>query len=526
MKGAFGRAFHARFVKITAVLLALVAVPAAAGASPAAAPPVGGGALVQLCYDSVGHPLNSPQYAVCRGFQAAVDSVASACRLPNRSLPGEGLIATCGLVDGRAISEAQVAAYRKTWVSKALALQNALSSTAPLDEELIPGSHNSFNASSYIVPLDGKPVEYFPSLTNQDPNQVYSITDQLQMGIRGIEIDLHWVPSIFGNLGTGGYWVDVCHGQSTAIPDTGLSVHVGCTVDRSMQNTIAEVRRWLAAHPHQFLLVYLENQLDDKLQAHNVAARILRQQLGRLIYRPRASLKSGQCANMPVTKSEAAMARTGARVLIVGNCGPGDAWNHLVFTRGRTWNEGGNPTTYGAADCAADRKARQTDSVFRRWYEESPFLEAIEGGTQTLTPRAARAMVRCGVNLTGFDQLTPFDGRLRALVWSWAKGQPATGGCAYQARSGRFRAGSCGVRRHVACATGNTWHVTHGVAPVSGAQRLCRAEFPRSRFGVPTNGFRNAQLHAARPSKRATVWLNYRKSNGRWRVGGVASPLR
>ncbi|HVT21815.1 MAG TPA: hypothetical protein VHE57_10540 [Mycobacteriales bacterium] len=502
-------------VKITALVLA--AAPAVAVASPARAPL--GGTLVDECYDALGHPLNTPQYAVCRGFQALVDSVASLCRMPMRLLPEEGLIADCGLVDGRKISESQIAAYRKTWVSKAIVRQQELGRSAPLYEAQIAGSHNSFNASSYLVPLDGKPIQYFPSLTNQDPNQVYSITDQLRMGIRGLEIDLHWVPSIYGRASTGGYWVDVCHGQSTAIPDTGLSVHVGCTTDRSLQNTLAEVRAWLKRHPRQFLLVYLENQMDNNLQAHNLAAALIKQAFGHLVYRPPSSLHAGQCAQMPYGKSEAAMMRAGARVLIVGNCGPGDAWNHLVFTRGDKWNEGGNPTTYGAKDCAADTKARDAHAVFRRWYEESPFLEAATEATQTLTPRAMRYMVRCGVNLTGVDQLMPFDGRLKAFIWSWAPGEPgATRGCAYQGRDGRFHAAACSGDRHAACVSAHDrWRVTKATGPARRGPKMCRTAFPGSRFGVPPNGLRNRQLHNARPSKRATVWLDYATVGSRWR---------
>jgi hypothetical protein len=518
-KKAQRRPHGALFVKIIVLLVAL-ALPATALASPRASRAPVGGTLVDLCYDGLGHPLNSPQYGVCRGFQALVDSVASLCRMPMRSLPNEALIADCGLVDGRQISEAQVAAFRKSWVAKAVVLQQELGRSASLYEEQIAATHNSFNASSYLVPLNGKPLQYYPSLTNQDPNQVYSITDQLQMGIRGIEIDLHWVPSIYGTAATGGYWVTVCHGQSTAIPDTGQSVHIGCSDDRSLQNTLAEVRAWLDAHPSQFLLVYFENQLDNNLRAHDLAAALTRQKLGKLVYRPRGHLKAGECAPMPYGRSEAAMARTGARVLIVGNCGPGSAWNHLVFTRGDKWNEGGNPTTYGATDCAADIKAHDAHAVFRRWYEESPFLEAAMGATQTLTPRATRLMVRCGINLTGFDQLMPTDGRLKAFVWSWAAGQPgARNGCAYQAANGRFRVSSCMVKRHAACVRHNRWHVTDRTGPAREGQRLCRAEFPRSRFGVPPNGLRNWQLHRARPSKHATVWLNYAKVHGHWRSG-------
>jgi hypothetical protein len=517
------RRHQALTVKITALLVGLVLPATAFAGSPSPLRAPVGGTLVDLCYDSLGHPLNSPQYGACRGFQALVDSVASLCRLPTRSLPNELLIEDCGLVDGRRISEREIAAFRKTWVAKAVVLQQELGRSAPLYEAQIAASHNSFNASSYLVPLDGKPVQYFPSLTNQDPNQVYSITDQLRMGIRGIEIDLHWVPSVYGSVATGGYWVNVCHGQSTEIPDTGQSVHVGCTIDRSLQNTLDEVRAWLDRHPRQFLFVYLENQLDNSLRAHDIAAKLLQQKLGKLVYRPKRHLKAGECASMPYGQSQATMARTGARVLIVGNCGPGSGWNHWVFTRGDKWNEGGNPTTYGDKDCAADIAAHEAHAVFRRWYEESPFLEAVMGATQTFTPRATRRMVACGVNLTGFDQLLPTDGRLKAFVWSWAPGQPgARGGCAYQAANGRFHAGRCAVERHAACVSPhNRWHVTDAVGPARSGERMCRAEFRGSHFGVPPNGLRNRQLHHARPSKRATVWLNYAKVHGRWRVDRV-----
>jgi hypothetical protein len=508
-----------RRIVVFALAIALgmtFAVPAAARPAAKPADPVSVDLLVKTCYHDIGSTINTPLYAVCRGLQALTASVAAACRTPDRDLPGAAA-ASCRLVDGRRISEARIAAYRKRWVHHALVLQRRLDARAPLYEETFAGTHNSFNASSYFVPTDGKPVDYYPTLTNQDPNQVYSITDQLRMDIRGIEIDLHWVPSIYGSTKTGGRWVDVCHGQSTAVPGAGQNVHVGCSVDRSLQNTLTEIRGWLAHHKGQFLLVYLENQLDGNVQAHNVTAALLHRGLGKLVYRPHGSRPSGHCASMPYAKSPRQMAASGARVLLVGNCGPGN-WNRWVFTRGEKWNEGGNPTTYGATDCAADMAARESHSAFRRWYEESPFLEAAMSDSQTLTATATRRMVRCGVNLTGWDQLRPGDGRLRSFIWSWAPGQPdAAGRCAYQGRHGRFHASPCGVHRRAACVDRHLdWHVTKATGPAVRGQALCAAEFPRSRFGVPPNGYRDRQLTVAKPSGHHRVWLNYAKAHGSW----------
>jgi len=140
--------------------------------------------------------------------------------------------------------------------------------------------------------------------------------------------------------------------------------------------------------------------------------------------------------------------------------------------------------------------------------------------TQVLTAKATRRMVKCGVNLTGWDQLLPQDGRLKAFVWSWAKGQlHAPGRCAYQGRDGRFHAGSCAVPRHAGCVDGQLdWHVTRARGPSRLGSRLCEDEFPGSQFGVPPNGYRNWQLQTAKPRPHDTVWLRYRKLDGHWRV--------
>ena len=127
-------------------------------------------------------------------------------------------------------------------------------------------------------------------------------------------------------------------------------------------------------------------------------------------------------------------------------------------------------------------------------------------------------MVGCGVNLIGFDQLTPTDPRLAALVWSWAKDEPAAAGnCAYQGGDGRFHAGDCGAPLQFACADASSgWHVTAATGPQSAGAASCSAEFPGSTFGVPPNGLRNQLIVEAKGSPSTAVWLNYASVNGTW----------
>ena len=455
-----------------------------------------------------------PTAYVQRGVQQVRDDAAALCRTPLRSSPDPSAPEECTPVDGRTISEAHVQAYQSGWVHRALSLQRGLDLNAPLAEEQLPHTHNSFNGSSYTLGS----TSYYPTLTNQDPNQVYSLTDQLQMDVRALEIDVHWWPSPYGNASTGGKWVTMCHGDSSTVP----GVHIGCTWDRPFQDGLAELKAWLVAHPDQFVLLYLENQLDDtngpNPQAHQIAGQLIAQGLGSLVYQPPA----GQpCAPMPTSTSTADLAKGGHQVLIVGNCGPG-AWGSWVHERAPHWDEHGDPSTYADSACTADKQERAADpALFRREFEDSTWLTATTGDGQNhlSTPATVAKMVQCGVNIIGLDQLTPQDPRLTALVWSWAQDQPAAGAgnCASQGADERFHAGDCNDKHRFACVDGaGAWRVTAAVGRWDMGNTLCGAEFHGSRFGVPANGLRNRQIVEAKGAPSTEVWLNYANINGVW----------
>jgi hypothetical protein len=237
-----------------------------------------------------------------------------------------------------------------------------------------------------------------------------------------------------------------------------------------------------------------------------------------MIYRP-MSTTPGDCATLPYATSRARMMATGARVLLVGNCGPG-TWSSLVFQRDSAWDESGDPSAYSAGDCARDRKLREADTSFRREFEDSTFVTAATGlaPRPPMTPDNVALMVRCGVNIIGMDQLRPQDGRLAALVWSWATNEPAPSGrCAEQGGDGRFRSVDCGATLRASCLTAaGAWVVTAAAVHWADGPDACAAEYPGSTFAVPMNGFRNQQLLAARASSSAPVWLNYAKVRGTW----------
>ncbi len=420
----------------------------------------------KACYGSIG---GVPQVGVrvCRGTEQLQRVVADKCRIA-----GQG--DACAAADGRKIGPAHVNTYEKSWVHRALTLQRRLDDDVPLARSLIPHTHNSFNSFAYET----------PTVTNQDPNQVYSLTDQLRMDVRAIELDVHWVPSLYGNATTNYKAVTLCHGQVQ------VGVHIGCSIDRPLRYGLNELRTWLRRpeNRNEFVLLYLENNLDDNVTAHNLVASELKRSLGDLVERPPANQR---CATIDTSVTPAQLRARGHRVLIVGNCGPG-GWGSWVHERGdaKTWIESSSPQGDDF------RCTTRPGTALTRWYDDSTWLSAMVDGSQSqLTANEAAAMATCGVNLIGFDQLTPEDPRLGSIVWSWAPNEPRATGCATTRADGRWATEPCATPRALACRAGPSEWVVADVCPKA------------HHFDVPRNGYENSLLTAAAQGRQ--VRLNY-----------------
>ncbi|HYZ92873.1 MAG TPA: phosphatidylinositol-specific phospholipase C domain-containing protein [Actinomycetota bacterium] len=451
--------------------------------------------LADACHDAGGDARQ------CRGLEHFFHTLGVICRDAASNDPG------CASVDGTTISPERVTAHERSWLARALGMQRTLDDDVPLQEELWTHTHNSYNADVYP-----------PTFYGTDRNQIYSITDQLRMGIRAIEIDLHWAHSAAaGTPETQGKAVVVCHGTQVPTPIT--TVHVGCSVnDPSLDERLREIKDWLARNRDQVVLLYLENQLENNPAAHALATKSIQKVLGSQVYKP-----SKRCAPLPYSTSRRRIRDTGARVIITGNCGPG-AWGEWVHVRGTPeevpknaaqWRESGldHGNDYPAFPCTQRRKEENyAKNWIRHWGDETGLSNGAGGGGD-VTPADARNMVRCGVNMIGLDNLVPFDERLAQLVWSWAPNEPRSGTCAYQGKDGRFRSDGCGKHRRFACFDGQSWTVTAGAGPWQAGRGACRGA--ASAFAVPRTGYTNELLKGAKPSG-AEVWLAYRRVAGAW----------
>jgi hypothetical protein len=334
----------------------------------------------------------------------------------------------------------EIAAYERSDTHRTLAFQYALADGLALRDAPWIGTHNSFNSAT----------EMGPTLSDSDPNQQLSLVDQLRIDVRSLELDVHW----FVNRPV------VCHAEGD---------FTGCSIEHTLDVELAKIDGWLAQHPDQVILLYLEDHLGDAT-GHDAGAQMIESEIGPRVYRP----SGGGCQELPLDLTRNAVRAAGKQVVIVGGCGVGAAYQGLAFS----WDKHveTRPVGFeGPSGCGPDFPRSVWDATLVRYYEDSTFLTdgASYAGQSTrddgLTPATTTALVRCGVELLGFDQLLPGDGRLDAAVWSWADGEPRAG------------AGRCVVQRP----SDGRWEMRHCSKKLGPAQ------------GVPRTGYENWRLREA-----------------------------
>ena len=436
----------------------------------------------------------SPSAAICIGADKLAERAAAECR--RLGVPE----AQCVLPLGHEVSSAIVDAYGSSWLHRAAEFQYQLADGLPLLRTQWLGTHNSFNSANDP-----------PTLSKTDSNQQLSMTQQLDVDVRALELDLHFVPSLAAG---GSNAVVVCHGRGPDEQD------FGCTNEPAFSEVLPQIAAWLGAHPSQVVLLYLEDELGDPAgyaQTVSVLDSVLRRPDGSsLIYRPSASEMTDRgCANLPLGISRDDVRARGAQVVLVGNCRSG--WASDVYSWDDKHVESGSTPGYNpfpGCDSSYDRGVY--DSKFVRYYEDSTFVSAATDPTESpaaaeadrLTPSRVADMTRCGVNLFGFDQLLPNDGRIEATVWSWLQDEPNRDGgdCGLQRADGRWLTGPCELRHRAVCRTGAGLTLTPRAVAYKQAQSACRSR--GAAFDLPRTGYENSLLRQAAGSDE--VWLRYR----------------
>ena len=384
------------------------------------------------------------------------------------------------------------------WTKRALALQYELASDVELRNAPWVYILNSYNS----------PAEMGPTLSTRDPNQSITIVEQLDEGVRSLEIDAHLFNSPSDpRVGTRG--PIVCHARGA---DQG---HAGCTTEKPLVVVLRQIKGWLDRHRDQVILLYLESHLEGR-EGHDAGAASIDETIGPLVYRTQS--RGTRCDPLPLKLTRQQVRAARKQVVMMGPCGEGGRWRGYVHDEKLRGTGSDNSVFRDYPSCGPDFTRRQYDSRVIRYYEDGTQLSrTVNQGTDPIDAAIAARMARCGVDLVGLDFLARGDARLAALVWSWAPGQPSSSGnCSVQRFDGRWLARPCGERHRVACrdAQGD-WFVPAARTTARAAPRICAST--RVVNGVPRTGFDGQQLRSAmRRHGSGAVWLGQRRRGSGW----------
>jgi len=358
--------------------------------------------------------------------------------------------------------------FNHSWVGQALDLQRGLDNNSPIINNNILGTHNTYNSEVYTACNFSVGCRYL------DPQQKYSIKDQLRMGARFIELDVHWTTKMEGIF---------------SYPKRLLLCHGVCSInDKYATEGFDEIKSWLndSANANEVIILYIE---DDSENHHSDLYNQLNSRFGSKIY------ASGGCGNIPDALTKADVLAAGKQVILWkdGGCSGNANMAGTAFTGlgnvGRIWEDG---TTLGTIS------------------------EFFTGGIDSISASEVSDAFKTGGNIVNLDDMVMNDGRIEAAVWSWNTNEPndynSDEDCATQTSSGRWNDTNCNNNYSYACedSSGN-WSVPYNTTGswVNGSD-ACADLGGSYNFSVPTNSQANQALKDAKEaSGYSSVWINY-----------------
>jgi len=355
------------------------------------------------------------------------------------------------------------------WIAKTLKFQRELQKDLPINQISLLAPHNSFNnkKDGYLF-----------------PNQIYSITDQFEMGARMVDLDVHWFA---GQL-------RLCHGSNK---------HLLCSpFDRPYFNGIEEINLWLRKKENkdEVIIIDYEKKYGDK---EEFAVLALEHHFGNLL------LTHDDFDSNIKWPSLTELRKMGKRVITVDGPGrynikiekrPGNPDYYIKNFRGKTCEflKNGEPfllldPTFanGAATYWVELGADST----RYWF----FYDGAKK-TGVFTPEVVKAATECNIAAMSPEQLDP--PMAAAAIWTWAKGEPIdwnkSGRCAQIDKTGSWHSRPCSKIYPFACQNNSNpglWKVTSYRGTHNEGVKACKWEFTNYNFAHPMNGWQNARLY-------------------------------
>lgn len=415
-----------------------------------------------------------------------------------------------------------------TWLRETLAYERKLAFAGPLCSAQLPATHNSaitladgygnrdqlFNRN-----LDARKA-YSYLKTN---NQALSLTDQLELGVRWLEVDAHYFlddlrTAHCGNLGSAS--VTALFGAIDAKLATYGTILwgpelLGCFPSLSgirpheqvpTRETLRELRAWLdkPTNRREALFLYLDTGSElSRLNKLRDLDAVVMDVFGDLVV-PRAALSALAASQWANSTIEAFVERN-QRVFVLANDATDVAYRLGDFCGGhRILDTKFIDAVPDASRAIGGVQIYSGRYVVRSYQSMLRYISLGESGTITqaspVTLDAANIpnYVRWNLNLVATDQL---DGaRMRAQTWSWAENEPATrtsDATVFATASGRWIASASAAKTWKACWSSATltWRIVAFAAP-------CDAGFA---YTAPRDPYQNYLLQREVAAQKISV---------------------
>eukprot|EP01006_Ploeotia_vitrea_P033743 TRINITY_DN65626_c13_g1_i1.p1 TRINITY_DN65626_c13_g1~~TRINITY_DN65626_c13_g1_i1.p1 ORF type:complete len:646 (-),score=314.13 TRINITY_DN65626_c13_g1_i1:196-2133(-) len=341
------------------------------------------------------------------------------------------------------------------WIQKSLKFQHALQRDETLNNCQFLQTHNAYNnrADGYglLDNLWGKILKKLNStLEVRIANQEFSITDQLRMGVRSLELDLHW----FNKK------IRLCHSHgpnSTLVTDIvkilEIILHrkidwdlhnIGCGLwDRPYELAVAEINTWIRApgNEDEVLVIYHEDNSFFTWGHDELVNGPIQQYYGDLVLTPADKANKTMFPTWPPTPAR--MVAMGKRIFIASDADGGlhgGEYIHVI-----PWTQVGVNDMVGVPVCQkpGNWSEHWTSATWLRTFGDKLCYPPIEHdctpATGWVTPSNMKYYLDCNPKLFGADMFAPVLSNLG--VWSWDEHQPPSSSdfnCTIMQENGRW----------------------------------------------------------------------------------------
>ncbi|EEY63994.1 uncharacterized protein PITG_02506 [Phytophthora infestans T30-4] len=376
-------------------------------------------------------------------------------------------------------------------------------------------------------------------------DQLFSLTDQLHMGVRFIELDVHWFDGDLHIAHCGGFKSKLLDGMIEVFNEiakllgTGIewdSETIGCKPSlssipskeqRPLKEALKELATWLHApeHKDEFLMVFFDDETNlmkwkkvgkllDYLKDYFPEEEILR------------PIELAYDTKWPTIEE---LLRVGKRVVFMSGVDYFSDGEELLFVKDTVcnWQEPPLPLAPFPACRFNESKTNigisdENFTIFRPETSEIEygFLNAdgqLGINKNLLNEESLPGVAQCGVNLPSPDNITPK--RMEATIWAVSKGQELNPKqcVALMRESKTWQSVECDTANLVpACVdvkNPRQWQLGSASVVEADAAIACASLASASMtYSVPASGYENGLLHDQLVQNAASsiggVWLN------------------